>query len=146
MDFPESIKTAQKNWIGKSEGANIIFDIDGEQIKIFTTRPDTLFGVTFMVFAPEHPFITKILDKVENKEEVNGYIEKSKNKSDLERQIQKEKQGLFKRYRSCSSFNNKRVPVFVSDYVLMDYGTGVIMAVPAHDEKDYKFARSLIWM
>ncbi len=142
VDFPESIKTAQKNWIGKSEGANIIFDIDGERIEIFTTRPDTLFGVTFMVFAPEHPFITKILDKVENKEEVSNYIEKSKNKSDLERQIQKEKTGvILKGIEAAVPLTNKKVPVFVSDYVLMDYGTGVIMAVPAHDERDYEFAK-----
>ncbi len=142
VDFPESIKIAQKNWIGKSEGANIVFDIDGEKIEIFTTRPDTVFGVTFMVFAPEHPFINKILDKVENKEEVNSYIEKSRNKSDLERQIQKDKTGvMLKGIEAVVPFTNKKVPVFIADYVLMDYGTGVIMAVPAHDERDYEFAK-----
>ena len=142
VDFPESIKLAQKNWIGKSEGANIIFDIDGEKIEIFTTRPDTVFGVTFMVFAPEHPFIKKIIDKAENKEEINSYIEKSKNKSDLERQIQKDKTGvILKGIEATVPFTNKKVPVFIADYVLMDYGTGVIMAVPAHDERDYEFAK-----
>lgn len=142
VDFPESIKIAQKNWIGKSEGANIIFDIDGEKIEIFTTRPDTVFGVTFMVFAPEHQFIKKILDKVENKDDVTKYIEKSRNKSDLERQIQKDKTGeILKGIEATVPFTNKKVPVFIADYVLMDYGTGVIMAVPAHDERDYEFAQ-----
>ena len=142
VDFPESIKTAQKNWIGKSEGANIIFEIDGEKIEIFTTRPDTVFGVTFMVFAPEHPFIKNILYKIENKEEVLSYIEKSKNKSDLERQIQKDKTGvILQGIEATVPFTNKKVPVFIADYVLMDYGTGVIMAVPAHDERDYDFAK-----
>lgn len=142
VDFPESIKTAQRNWIGKSEGANIIFDVDGDKIEIFTTRPDTIFGVTFMVFAPEHPFVKKVLSKIENKEEVTNYIGISKNKSDLERQLQKEKTGvILKGIEATVPLTNKKVPVFIADYVLTDYGTGVIMAVPAHDERDYDFAK-----
>ena len=142
VDFPESIKAAQRNWIGKSEGANIKFEIEGEGIEVFTTRPDTIFGVTFMVFAPEHPFIKKIWDKISNKKEVSNYIEKSKNKSDLERQVEKEKTGVMLKGVSANvPLLNKEIPIFIADYVLMDYGTGVIMAVPAHDERDFKFAK-----
>ena len=142
IDFPESIKAAQRNWIGKSEGANISFDIQGESIDVFTTRPDTVFGVTFTVFAPEHPFVQKIWDEIQNKEEVKEYIEKSKNKSDLERQVEKDKTGVMLNGVTAKiPFTGKEVPIFIADYVLMDYGTGVIMAVPAHDERDYQFAK-----
>ena len=142
VDFPESIKAAQRNWIGKSEGANISFEINGDKVEVFTTRPDTIFGVTFMVFAPEHPFVKKVWDKVLNKDEVENYIKRSKNKSDLERQIEKEKTGvMLKGITAKVPLSNKNVPVFIADYVLMDYGTGVIMAVPAHDERDFQFAK-----
>ncbi len=142
VDFPESIKAAQRNWIGKSDGANISFDINGEIVDVFTTRPDTVFGVTFMAFAPEHPFINKVLDKVKNKDEVEKYILKSKNKSDLERQIEKEKTGIIlEGIETIVPFAERKIPVYIADYVLMDYGTGVIMGVPAHDERDYEFAK-----
>lgn len=141
VDFPESIKASQRNWIGKSEGANIKFDIDGDEIEVFTTRPDTIFGVTFMAFAPEHPLVQKLLSKIENLDEVVEYINKSKNKSDLERQVIKEKTGvILKGINAKVPFSNREVPVYIADYVLMDYGTGMIMAVPAHDERDYEFA------
>ncbi len=142
VDFPESIKAAQRNWIGKSEGANIKFEIEGEGIEVFTTRPDTIFGVTFTVFAPEHPFIKQVWEKVENKDEVKEYINNSKNKSDIERQINKDKTGVeVKGIRAKVPFAEREVPVFIADYVLMDYGTGFIMAVPAHDERDFQFAK-----
>ncbi|MBW6441875.1 leucine--tRNA ligase [Patescibacteria group bacterium] len=142
VDFPESIKAAQRNWIGKSEGANISFEVDGESIEVFTTRPDTIFGVTFMVFAPEHPFIKKVWDKIENQSDVNDYIEASKNKSDIERQAEKDKTGVeIKGIKAKVPFAEREVPIFIADYVLMDYGTGFIMAVPAHDERDYQFAK-----
>ena len=142
VDFPESIKAAQRNWIGKSEGANIKFGIGGEEVEVFTTRPDTIFGVTFMVFAPEHPLVEKMWDKIENKDEVREYINTAKNKSDLERQIDKEKTGvILEGIKAKVPFTDKEVPIFIADYVLMDYGTGFIMAVPAHDERDYEFAK-----
>ncbi len=142
VDFPESIKAAQRNWIGKSEGANIVFGIEGDKIEVFTTRPDTIYGVTFMVVAPEHPFVNQFLDKIENKDEVLRYVSDSKSKSDLERQIEKEKSGVeLKGIKAKVPFANRDVPVFISDYVLMEYGTGIIMAVPAHDERDFQFAK-----
>ena len=142
IDFPESIKAAQRNWIGKSEGANISFDIEDESVSVFTTRPDTIFGVTFMVFPPEHPFIQKIWDKIGNKDEVKKYIDSAKNKSDLERQIDRDKTGvILEGVTAKVPFAEREVPIFISDYVLMGYGTGVIMAVPAHDERDYQFAK-----
>ena len=142
VDFTESIKAAQRNWIGKSEGANISFDIEGESIEVFTTRPDTIFGVTFMVFAPEHPFVKQVWDKIQNQQEVEIYINKSKNKSDLERQVEKDKTGVILRgIEATVPFTGKKVPVFIADYVLMEYGTGLVMAVPAHDERDFEFAK-----
>jgi len=142
VDFTESIKSAQRNWIGKSEGANIVFDIERERVEVFTTRPDTIYGVTFMVIAPEHSLVNKFLDKIENKDEVLKYISDSKSKSDLERQIEKEKTGVeLKGIKAKVPFANRSVPVFISDYVLMEYGTGIIMAVPAHDERDFQFAK-----
>ncbi len=142
VDFPESIKSAQRNWIGKSEGANISFEIEGKNIEVFTTRPDTIYGATFMAFAPEHPFIKEVMEKVENKNEVQEYINQTKNKSDIERQAEKEKTGvILKGVQATVPFSNKKIPIFIADYVLMGYGTGVIMAVPAHDERDFDFAK-----
>ena len=142
VDFTDAIKTSQRNWIGKSEGAKIKFEIDGETIEVFTTRPDTIYGVTFMAIAPEHPLLDKLLSKVSNRKEVEEYILKAKNKSDLERQVEKEKTGVrLEGLDVKTPFTNRNVPLFVADYVLMDYGTGVVMGVPAHDERDFDFAK-----
>ncbi|TLS39040.1 leucine--tRNA ligase [Pseudalkalibacillus caeni] len=142
VEWSESIKEMQRNWIGRSEGAEITFKIDGyeEGITVFTTRPDTLFGATYMVLAPEHPLVDKI--RTENQsEEVEAYRQKVQSKSDLERtELSKEKTGVFTGAYAINPVNNEKVPVWIADYVLMSYGTGAIMAVPAHDERDYEFA------
>lgn len=142
VDFPDAIKTAQRNWIGKSEGAEIVFDIEGEKVPVFTTRVDTIYGITFMAIAPENPLISRLMDKIGNKEEVKEYINKVKDKSDLERQADKEKTGvILEGINATVPLTNKKVPVFVADYVLAGYGTAVVMGVPAHDERDYAFAK-----
>ncbi|MFZ2663935.1 MAG: leucine--tRNA ligase [Patescibacteria group bacterium] len=142
IDFPDAIKIAQKNWIGKSEGAEVIFDIEGEKTPVFTTRPDTLYGVTFMAIAPENPLVSRLIDKVKNKKDVNQYINKVRNKSDLERQAGKEKTGIIlEGVQAIVPLTNKKIPVFVADYVLAGYGTAVVMGVPAHDERDFDFAK-----
>lgn len=142
LDFPDAIKIAQTNWIGKSEGAEIDFEIKGEKVSVFTTRPDTVYGITFMGIAPENPLITKFLDQIENKREIIEYISKSKNKTDIEKQMLKEKTGVELRGITAKClFTGREVPVYVADYVLMDYGTGMVMAVPAHDERDFEFAK-----
>ena len=142
LDWPEKIKTAQKNWIGRSEGAEISFKVDNEDnqfIKVFTTRPDTLFGATFLVLAPEHPMIAKIM--TENaKEKVLDYCKEAIKKSEIERQENKEKTGVFTGAYAVNPATGKNIPIWVSDYVLMGYGEGAIMAVPAHDERDFEFA------
>ncbi|NMB92001.1 leucine--tRNA ligase [candidate division WWE3 bacterium] len=142
VDFPDTIKTAQRNWIGKSEGAGVLFDIEGEKALVFTTRPDTLYGVTFIAIAPENPLVTKLIDRVKNKEDVLQYINKVKDRSDLERQIEKEKTGvILEGIRATVPLAGKKVPVFVADYVLAGYGTATVMGVPAHDERDFDFAK-----
>jgi leucyl-tRNA synthetase len=143
VDLQESIKIAQKNWIGKSEGAEIEFLIPNskETIKVFTTRPDTLFGATYFVLAPEHPMVEKLTTD-ESKEEVEKYIKEAKRKSEKERlHTDKEKTGVFTGGYVFNPVNNEKVPVWVADYVMMGYGTGAIMAVPAHDERDMEFAK-----
>lgn len=143
VDLQESIKIAQKNWIGKSEGAEIEFLIPNskETIKVFTTRPDTLFGATYFVLAPEHPMVEK-LTADESKEEVEKYIKEAKRKSEMERlHTDKEKTGVFTGGYVFNPVNNEKIPVWVADYVMMGYGTGAIMAVPAHDERDMEFAK-----
>ncbi|PBB06353.1 MULTISPECIES: leucine--tRNA ligase [Salimicrobium] len=143
LDWPESIKDMQRNWIGKSEGAEVEFDIEGfnESFKAFTTRPDTLFGATYAVFAPEHPYIENITSE-EQKEAVQKYVNEALNKSDLERtDLAKGKSGVFTGAYAVNPVNGKKLPIWVADYVLMSYGSGAIMAVPAHDERDYEFAR-----
>ena len=145
VDYPENIKAQQRNWIGRSEGAFVNFKIDGtdDKIKIYTTRPDTLFGVTFMVIAPEHPLINQYADKIQNMEQVNAYKDECAKKSEFERvQVNKCKtgvklEGLF----AVNPVNGDKIPVFIADYVMMGYGTGAIMAVPAHDQRDYDFAK-----
>ncbi|WP_282138938.1 leucine--tRNA ligase [Rossellomorea aquimaris] len=143
VDWPESIKDMQRNWIGRSEGAEINFTIDGhdESFDVFTTRPDTIFGATYAVLAPEHPFVAKITTE-EQRSKVNEYIDKIKSKSDLERtDLAKEKTGVFTGAYAINPANESKMPIWIADYVLMSYGSGAIMAVPAHDERDYEFAK-----
>jgi len=144
VDFPESIKNAQKSWIGKSEGTYICFKIYDYDLEVFTTRPDTIYGVTYIVLAPENSLVQKLLEKCENKEEVKKYIENAKTKSDLERIVSKEKTGI--RLKNIYAKHpmpeiDFDIPVFVSDYVLADYAGGCVMGVPAHDQRDYEFAK-----
>ncbi|MDO8424594.1 MAG: leucine--tRNA ligase [bacterium] len=145
IDWSERTKLTQKNWIGKSEGALLKFPIAGSQllIEVFTTRPDTLFGATYMVVAPEHEIIKSLGSKISNIEEVKKYIEGSKKKSELERtELVKEKTGVeLKGVKAVNPANKEEVPIFVADYVLASYGTGAIMAVPAHDQRDFDFAK-----
>lgn len=145
LDWSESIKELQRNWIGKSEGAEIIFRVEGssskESIKVFTTRPDTIFGVTYIVLAPEHPLIEKITLPT-RKKEVQQYIQQAKNRSERERQSEVNKvTGVFTGAYVLHPFTNERLPIWVADYVLYHYGTGAVMAVPAHDSRDFKFAK-----
>ncbi|HLR67836.1 leucine--tRNA ligase [Virgibacillus alimentarius] len=142
LNWPESIKDMQRNWIGRSEGAEVIFSIDGHDrgINVFTTRPDTLFGATYAVLAPEHPYVKEIVTS-EQKEAVEAYIKEVQTKSDLERtDLAKHKTGVFTGAYAINPVNNEKMPIWVADYVLMTYGTGAIMAVPAHDERDFEFA------
>ncbi len=145
LDFIDRVVTQQKNWIGRSEGASINFklkDID-EELEVFTTRPDTIFGSTYMVIAPEHPIIEKYQNKIENIEELNAYKEEVSKKSDFERrELEKKKTGVeIKGIKAINPLNKKEIPIWISDYVMMGYGTGAIMAVPAHDDRDYEFAK-----
>ena len=142
LDWPSSTKRQQKAWIGRSEGAEVQFSIEGmeEKLEVYTTRPDTLFGATYMVVAPEHPLIEKLVIP-ENKDEVKRYIELAAKKSDLDRtDLAKDKSGVFTGSYCINPINGKKVPVWVADYVLITYGTGAIMAVPGHDERDFEFA------
>ena len=145
LDFPERIKIQQENWIGKSTGAEVDFQIKDteDSLKIYTTRPDTMFGVTFMVVAPEHPIIDKYKDKIENINEIEDYKKQALKKTEFERvQLAKDKTGVeIKGLRAINPVNGKEVPIWISDYVMMGYGTGAIMAVPAHDTRDYEFAK-----
>lgn len=142
LDWPESIKDMQRNWIGRSEGAEVSFTIadSDKEFQVFTTRPDTLFGATYAVFSPEHPYVKEITT-AEQRKVVETYVEEVKNKSEIERtDVSKEKTGVFTGAYAINPANNEHVPIWISDYVLMSYGTGAIMAVPAHDERDYEFA------
>lgn len=144
-EFLEKIKIQQRNWIGKSEGAEIDFTVKSfdKKIKVFTTRPDTLFGVTYVVLAPEHVYVKELLEKVSNRDEIEKYISDSKLKTDIERTDAKStKTGVeLKGIKAINPANNEEVPVWIADYVLADYGTGAVMAVPAHDERDWDFAK-----
>ena len=143
LDWPDSTKRLQENWIGRSEGAEIIFDVCSHkaQLTAFTTRPDTLYGATYMVIAPEHPLLNTITTKGQ-KDAVSSYVQKAKSKSDLERaELSKEKTGVWTGAHAINPINGKEIPIWVADYVLMSYGTGAIMAVPAHDERDFEFAK-----
>ena len=145
VDYIERVKVSQKNWIGRSHGAEVDFPIKGEKetLRIYTTRPDTLFGVTYMVISPEHPYIEKFADKIRNLDEIKAYQEMAARKSDFERsELAKEKTGVrIDGLTAINPVNQTEIPIWVSDYVLMSYGTGAIMAVPAHDERDWEFAK-----
>ena len=147
LDFLDKIKAQQTNWIGRSEGAEVNFQIEGteDNLLIYTTRPDTIFGATYMVVAPEHELIKKYADRIENIDEVNAYKEKAALKSDFERaELNKEKTGVeIKGIKAINPLTGEAIPVWISDYVLITYGTGAIMAVPAHDERDYEFATKM---
>ena len=147
LDWPESVKLMQKNWIGRSEGAEVDFTIAegsaaaGEKLRVYTTRCDTLFGATYMVVSPEHPLVAK-LTSAEQKAAVEAYVESAAKKSDLERtDLAKEKTGVFSGSYAVNPVNGKKIPVWIADYVLISYGTGAIMAVPAHDTRDWEFAK-----
>lgn len=145
LDYIEKVKVSQKNWIGRSQGAEVDFSLKDkpEKLRIYTTRPDTLFGVTYMVLSPEHPYIDKYQDEIQNWEEIAAYREQAARKSDFERaELAKEKTGVeIKGLRGINPVNGQEIPIWISDYVLMSYGTGAIMAVPAHDERDWEFAK-----
>ena len=143
LEWSDSLKEIQRNWIGRSEGAQVFFPIDGheEQLEIFTTRPDTIFGVTFMVLAPEHEYVAR-LTTPENKAAVEAYLEETKKRSERERIAETRRvSGVFTGSYAVNPFNGKKIPIYISDYVLAGYGTGAIMAVPAHDSRDYAFAK-----
>ena len=142
--WPNKVKIMQKNWIGRSYGAEVVFKIDGFDcnLEVFTTRPDTLFGVTYMVLAPEHPCVLDLVGGSDREREVKAYIEEVKKKNEIERSSTTgEKTGVFLGRYAINPVNEKKIPIFISDYVLMNYGTGAIMAVPAHDERDFAFAK-----
>ena len=145
VDYIERVKVSQKNWIGKSQGAEVDFSIKDkeEKLRIYTTRPDTLFGVTYMVVSPEHPVIDKYKDEIKNFDEITAYREMASKKSDFERtELAKDKTGVaIDGLTAINPVNGKEIPIWISDYVLMTYGTGAIMAVPAHDERDWEFAK-----
>ena len=144
LDFIDRVVTQQKNWIGRSHGAEVNFETTaGDILTIYTTRPDTLFGATYMVMSPEHPFIEKWADKISNLDAVRAYQDQAAKKSDFERtELAKEKTGvMLEGVRAVNPVNGKEIPIFLSDYVLISYGTGAIMAVPAHDERDWEFAK-----
>lgn len=142
--WPNKVKTMQRNWIGKSIGANIDFKIDGtdKEMRVFTTRADTLFGCTYMVMAPEHPYVAELVKGTEYEKPVKKYLEKVQHMNEIERtSTSNEKTGVFIGKYAINPVNEKKVPIFISDYVLMGYGTGAIMAVPAHDQRDFDFAK-----
>ncbi len=144
VDYIDRVKVSQRNWIGRSTGAQVDFSTTaGDKLTIFTTRPDTLFGATYMVVSPEHPYIEKWADKITNLEEVRAYQEASAKKSDFERtELAKDKTGVvLEGVQAVNPVNGKEIPIFISDYVLMSYGTGAIMAVPGHDTRDWEFAK-----
>jgi len=143
VDWPESVKNLQRNWIGRSDGSNVEFEIPSinEIIRVFTTRPDTLFGATYMVLAPENPLVEK-LTNAKAQETITNYVKSATGKSDLDRgELNKEKTGVFLGAYAINPLNSEKIPIWISDYVLMSYGTGAIMAVPGHDQRDYEFAK-----
>ncbi|HPJ22844.1 MAG TPA: leucine--tRNA ligase, partial [Clostridia bacterium] len=145
VDYPERVLATQINWIGRSEGAEVDFRIAGtdDVLRVYTTRPDTLYGATYMVMSPEHPYIEKYRDHIKNYDAIMAYAEEAAHKSDMERtELAKDKTGLeIDGIKAINPVNDEQIPIWVSDYVLMSYGTGAIMAVPAHDQRDYEFAK-----
>ena len=144
LDFIERVKIQQKNWIGRSTGAEVTFKATtGDDIVVYTTRPDTLFGATYMVLSPEHELIKKWMPLLKNADDVQAYQKEAASKSDLERtELNKEKTGVcLDGVKGVNPVNGKEIPIFISDYVLATYGTGAIMAVPAHDDRDWEFAK-----
>src|SRR3954462_16038041 len=141
--WPERVLAMQRNWIGRSEGAEILFRIEelDEDVPVFTTRPDTLFGATFFVLAPEHPFVERFADLAPNGDELRAYAKHAAAEKSEERLAREQKTGVFTGFHAVNPVNDERIPIWVADYVLMDYGTGAIMAVPAHDERDFEFAQ-----
>jgi leucyl-tRNA synthetase len=144
VSWPERVVTMQRNWIGRSEGAEVVFRLDGSDVDlpVFTTRPDTLFGATFFVMAPEHPLALELARGTEHETAVAEYVARTAAKSAVERAADREKTGVFTGRHVVNPVNDARIPVWIADYVLMEYGTGAIMAVPAHDERDFEFARA----
>ena len=148
IDWPEKIKTMQTNWIGRSEGVEIEFDISGSgsgseenKIKTFTTRIDTIFGVTFIVMAPEHPLVTDLVTE-EHRRDVEDYVDQARRQTEVERlSTEHEKTGVFIGAYATNNLNSERVPIFIADYALLSYGTGIVMGVPAHDQRDFAFAK-----
>src|SRR5699024_9250773 len=145
VDYEEKIKTQQKNWIGRSFGASVDFTIADEdyKLRVYTTRPDTIFGATYMVIAPEHPIIEDLKEKITNEDAIHAYQEEARKKSDFERgELSKEKTGVkIEGIKAINPLTGKEIPIWISDYVLMSYGTGAIMAVPGHDTRDFEFAQ-----
>ena len=144
VNYPERVKAQQKNWIGRSTGAEVDFTATtGDTLTVYTTRADTLYGATYMVISPEHPLIEKWADKLENMDEIRAYQAAAARKSDFERtEVAKDKTGVkLMGVNAINPVNNKEIPIFISDYVLVSYGTGAIMAVPAHDTRDWEFAK-----
>ena len=144
VDYPERVKLQQKNWIGRSYGAEVEFDTTaGDKLTVYTTRPDTLYGATYMVVSPEHPYIEKWADKLTNLDAIKAYQRESAKKSDFERtEMNKDKTGVrLEGVTAINPVNGREIPIFISDYVLISYGTGAIMAVPAHDTRDWEFAK-----
>lgn len=145
IDWPESTKSAQRHWIGRSEGAEVVFYVADteEEVRVFTTRLDTIYGCTYVVVAPEHPLVAKLADRIQNVDEVKKYLVATKKKTDLERtELNKEKSGVFlEGIEVVHPFTGERLPVYAADYVLGTYGTGAVMGVPAHDERDFEFAK-----
>ncbi len=140
LDWPESIKMLQRNWIGRSDGAEVVFDVEGNDVTVFTTRPDTLHGATYMVLSPEHPLVDEITTESQQAE-VEAYRKAASTKSELDRtELAKDKTGVFTGGHGINPVNGEKIPVWIADYVMMSYGTGAIMAVPAHDERDHEFA------
>src|SRR5829696_2454311 len=140
-DWPERVLTMQRNWIGRSEGADLLFRIEelDRDVEVFTTRPDTIFGATFFVLAPEHPLVPELVRGTPHEEEVLDYARHAAARTSVERE-EKERDGIFTGRFATNPADESRIPIWVADYVLMEYGTGAIMAVPAHDQRDYEFA------
>ncbi len=144
QSWPENVLTMQRNWIGRSEGAEVVFACEDPELefKVFTTRPDTLFGATFFVLAPEHPDLMKLIEGAAAQNEAQRYVNEAISRPAAERgEEEREKTGVFTGRYVVNPVNDEKIPVYVSDYVLMEYGTGAIMAVPAHDERDFEFAQ-----